>query len=140
MSILVSESGQALKAPIVLNEAEGYVIQKAFGITEEGMPKKPRNLFRAGIVPPGSDKEKILHSMARKGLVELIGVIGTKLNDADRLKLEGALALEDEAVAVRPERIEARVTPYGLECFLHTVKQSDAYRQMLMDRARKGTE
>lgn len=136
MSLLVSESGQALKAPIVLNEAEGYVIEKAFGITEEGMPKKPKNLFKAGIVKAGSDKEKILSAMVKKGLIQLVGVV-SKLNDKQRVAFLAALDASDGPLPLAPDRFEAIVTPYGLECFLHTVRQSDAYRQMLMDRAKK---
>ena len=135
MSLLVDASGQPIKVPFVLNEAYGNVIRMAFGIDKDtgAMPKKPRNLFKAGLVEPGSEKEKILHGMARKGLIQLIGVAGTKLNDADRLALAGALEGAEEGVAIKPDRIEATVTKFGLDCFIHTLKTSDAAREMAMD-------
>jgi len=128
--MILDAAGQPLQVPFVLNEAYGNVIRMAFGMDVEGnLPRKKRNLFKAGILKPGSEKEQILIGMAEKGLIQLIGVAGTKLDDAARLRLAGALETAPNGVNVKPERLEAIVTKFGLDCFIHTLKTSKAARE-----------
>lgn len=134
-ALLLDDSGNPIRLPLLLNEAEGNVIRMAFGMDAEGrLPRVMRNLFKAGKVPPGSEKEQILHGMARKGLIELIGVVGSKLSDRQKVELRGALESASETVALKPERLEAVVTRFGLDSFKHTLNQSKAAREIPMEK------